>query len=167
MSVQYSAPETSVSRRSGTAVGPPSVPHLGKLLLGDGAGSHPAAVHPRVGPRATPLPGPPISVSRDPPLAPQCGSAALTSSPRAGSYAPTSCRGAPSLPPPGARGPFADGRVAGNARSLDADPGLSWCGPVFPAQWTSRTLSSFRDCPSTATNARRPPTRWLGTEGSV
>lgn len=95
---ELSAPETPASRGPEMAAGPPSSPHLGKLLLGDGAGSHPAAVHPAVGPRATPLPGPRVCTSRDPPPAPQRGSAVLTSSPRAGSRAPTSFRGAPTAP---------------------------------------------------------------------
>ena len=67
--------ERFVSRESGVAVGPPSSPHLGKLLLGDGASSHPTTVHPRRGPRAAPLPGPRVSTSRDPPPAPRRGSA--------------------------------------------------------------------------------------------
>lgn len=56
---KLSAPGTSVSRGSGVAVGPSSSPHLGKLLLGDGAGSHPAAVHPRLGPAGRPAAGTP------------------------------------------------------------------------------------------------------------
>ena len=53
--------ERFVSRESGVAVGPPSSPHLGKLLLGDGASSHPTTVHPRGPPRCrdpgSPRPG--------------------------------------------------------------------------------------------------------------
>lgn len=115
---ELSAPETPASRRPEMAAGPPSPPHLGKLLLGDGAGPHPAAVHPAVGPRATPLPGPRVCTSRDPPPAPRRGSAVLTSSARAGSRAPTSFR-APLFP----GGQVREAGGGGEARGPDTGQG--------------------------------------------
>lgn len=81
-------------------MGRPSSPHLGQLLLGDGAGSHPAAMHPSPGPAGRPAAGTPGLRVPGSAAGSRRGSAGRASSPRAGSYAPTSCRGAerPRLP---------------------------------------------------------------------
>jgi hypothetical protein len=57
--------------------GPAASPHLGELLLGDGAGSHPAAVHCRPGSAATGLPGPQGSASAAQPPAPNAEAPAV------------------------------------------------------------------------------------------
>lgn len=121
--------ERTVSLESGVAVGPPSSPHLGKLLLGDGASSHPTTVHPRRGPRAAPLPGPRVSTSRDPPPAPRRGSACRTSSSRDGSYVQASGCGADIAHRQGPSGP-----------ASYAEKELQNCGRVFPPTCTPRIL---------------------------
>ena len=118
------------------AVGPPSSPHLGKLLHGDGASSHPTTVHPRRGPQAAPLPGPRVSTSRDPPPAPRHGSACHTSSPLDGSYVKTSgCGGEISH----RQGPSGLATCAGKE--------LQNCGRVFLPTCTPRILLTSCDRP--------------------
>lgn len=112
---------------------------------------------PALGPRATPLPGPRVSASRDPPPAPERGSAVITSSPRAGSYAPTSCRGPAGIPgleawaPPFVGGRAPRSRAAGKARCSDAEPYASGCGREF------HTRVDALDAPLPVTAPPPPP----------
>ena len=149
--------KTSVSVGSGVAVGRPSSPHLGQLLLGDGAGSHPAAMHPSPGPAGRPAAGTPGLRVPGSAAGSRRGSAGRASSPRAGSYAPTSCRGAerPRLPRVAGLGEAPAEPRGGEGRGGEDAWRRPPCRPrVPPPTWVPGTLACWRGCPSAAT---QPP----------
>lgn len=96
------------------------LPHLGKLLLGDGASSPPHDGASSPWPAAAPLTGPRVSTSRDPPPAPDAEARVVRHLSRDGSYVPTSGCGAGIAHRQGPGGPASAPR-----RSCKAAPGCS------------------------------------------
>lgn len=171
MKVQSSAPETSVSPGSEVAVGPPSSSHLGKLLLGDGAGSHPAAVHPRPGPAGRPAAGTPGLLS--PGIRHRLNAEARLARHRRAPEAtfPLPAAGLQVSHRQGLRlrlwllADLREARRCGRREARTPKPSFFYETSCSPPTWTPRTLSSFRHCLFTATPATTACQAWSWAPG--